>query len=61
VGDVKGVHDARLGDAGELAGDLEHLFFGLVIAPAKPCTDRVGTAAHRAGAVTKARAGGEPQ
>ena len=56
-----GVFDARLGDGGQLAGQDEHLVFGLAAAPAQPGRDLMGASAHRSGAVPKAGAPGQTE
>ena len=56
-----GLFDARLGDGGQLAGQDQHLVFGLAAAPAQPRRDLMGASAHRAGAVPKAGAPGQPE
>ena len=56
-----GVFDARLGDGGQLAGQGQHLVFGLAAAPAQPRRDLMGASAHRTGAVPKARAPGQTE
>ena len=56
-----GVFDGRLGDGGQLAGEHQHLVFGLPAAPAQPGRDLMGASAHRAGAVPKAGAPGQTE
>ena len=56
-----GVFDGGLGDGGQLAGQAEHLVFGVAAAPAQPGRDLMGTTTHRAGAVPKAGPSGQPK
>ncbi len=56
-----GVFDGGLGDGGQLAGQSEHLVFGIAAAPAQPGGDLMGTTAHRPGAVPEAGPPGQPE
>jgi hypothetical protein len=58
--DPAGVSQLRLGQAGDLPGDLEHDLLGLVGARPHRPGDLVGTAAGRPPAVPDPRAGGPP-
>ena len=60
-GDDLGLFDARLGDGGQLAGEGEHLVFGLAATPPEPRRDLVGASAHRTRAVPKARVPGQTE
>ena len=56
-----GVFDGGLGDGGQLAGESEHLVFGLAAASAQPGCHLMGPTAHRTGAIPKVGAPGQPE